>query len=113
MPRAASLIPAAARGFAGITAHRVKPEEVSQFLDSVLCLKHRVILTVCYAAGLRISEVVRLKPSAIDSRRMVIRVNAGKGGKDRYVMLSAQAIGPAPGILEDHASKRMAVPWPG
>jgi integrase/recombinase XerD len=70
----------------------LSPEEVSQFLDSVLYLKHRVILTVCYAAGLRISEVVRLKPSAIDSRRMVIRVNAGKGGKDRYVMLSPRLL---------------------
>ena len=41
-------------------------------------LKHRVILTVCYAAGLRVSEVVRLTPAAIDSRRMVIRVEEGK-----------------------------------
>jgi integrase len=70
----------------------LSPEEVSQFLVSVIYLKHRVILTVCYAAGLRISEVVRLKPSAIDSRRMVIRVNAGKGGKDRYVMLSPRLL---------------------
>jgi site-specific recombinase XerD len=70
----------------------LSPDEVSQFLLSVIYLKHRVILTVCYAAGLRISEVVRLKPSAIDSRRMVIRVNAGKGGKDRYVMLSPRLL---------------------
>ena len=55
-------------------------------------LKHRVILTVCYAAGLRISEAVRLKPAAIDSRRMVIRVDAGKGRKDRYVMLSPRLL---------------------
>lgn len=64
------------------------PEEVAQFLDAVKSLKHRVILTVCYAAGLRISEAVYLKPAAIDSQRMVIRVEAGKGDKDRYVMLS-------------------------
>jgi site-specific recombinase XerD len=44
-------------------------------------------LTVCYAAGLRISEAVRLTPAAIDSQRMVIRVEQGKGRKDRYVML--------------------------
>ena len=50
--------------------------------------KHRVILTTCYAAGLRISEAVRLKVVAIDSARMVIRVEQGKGRKDRYVMLS-------------------------
>jgi site-specific recombinase XerD len=63
-------------------------DEVRRFLDAVDMLKHRVILTVCYAAGLRISEAVRLMPSAIDSQRMVIRVEEGKGRKDRYVMLS-------------------------
>jgi len=64
------------------------PEEVARFLDAVKSPKHRMILTACYAAGLRISEAVCLKPAAIDSQRMVIRVEAGKGGKDRYVMLS-------------------------
>jgi site-specific recombinase XerD len=64
------------------------PEEVARFLDAVKSPKHRMILTVCYATGLRISEAVSLKPAAIDSQRMVIRVEAGKGRKDRYVMLS-------------------------
>jgi site-specific recombinase XerD len=67
-------------------------QEVSRFLDAVEMLKHRVILTVCYAAGLRVSEAVRLKPAAIDSQRMVIRVEAGKGRKDRYVMLSPRLL---------------------
>jgi integrase/recombinase XerD len=53
------------------------PEEVSRFLDAVKSPKHRMILTVCYATGLRISEAVSLKPAAIDSQRMVIRVEAG------------------------------------
>ena len=66
--------------------------EVAQFLDAVDNLKHRVILTVCYAAGLRISEAVRLTPAAIDSQRMVIRVEQGKGRKDRYVMLSPRLL---------------------
>jgi site-specific recombinase XerD len=61
--------------------------EVARFLAAVANLKHRVILTVCYATGLRISEAVRLTPAAIDSQRMVIRVEQGKGRKDRYVML--------------------------
>jgi integrase/recombinase XerD len=62
-------------------------DEVARFLAAVDNLKHRVILTVCNATGLRISEAVRLTPDAIDSRRMVIRVVQGKGRKDRYVML--------------------------
>jgi integrase/recombinase XerD len=62
-------------------------EEVARFLGAVENLKHRVILTICYATGLRISEAVRLKSPAIDSQRMVIRVEQGKGRKDRYVML--------------------------
>ena len=66
----------------------LSPEEVQQFLACVESVKHRAILTTCYAAGLRISEVVHLKPTAIDSKRMVIRVEQGKGQKDRYVMLS-------------------------
>lgn len=70
----------------------LSPEEVGQFLNAVRLLKHRAILTVCYAAGLRISEAVHLKPCAIDSRRMVIRVDAGKGAKDRYVMLSPRLL---------------------
>jgi integrase/recombinase XerD len=70
----------------------LSPEEVGRFLDAVEMLKHRVILTVCYAAGLRISEAVRLAPAAIDSQRMVIRVAEGKGRKDRYVMLSPRLL---------------------
>jgi integrase/recombinase XerD len=66
----------------------MSPAEVAHFLDAVESLKQRVILTVCYAAGLPVSEAVHLKPGAIDSQRMVIRVEQGKGRKDRYVMLS-------------------------
>ena len=65
----------------------LSPDEVARFLGAVDNLKHRVILTVCYATGLRISEAVRLMPATIDSQRMVIRVEQGKGRKDRYVML--------------------------
>jgi integrase/recombinase XerD len=80
----------------------LSPEEVVHFLSCVDCGKHRVILTICYAAGLRISEAVRLKAAAIDSARMVVRVEQGKGRKDRYVMLS-------PLLLEILRSYWMAV----
>jgi site-specific recombinase XerD len=70
----------------------LSPEEVLQFLGCVGSTKHRAILTTCYAAGLRISEAIHLKPTDIDSQRMVIRVEQGKGQKDRYVMLSPQLL---------------------
>ena len=70
----------------------LSPEEVVKFLDGVASRKHRTILTTCYGAGLRISEAVRLTPPAIDSARMVLRVEQGKGQKDRYVMLSPKLL---------------------
>ena len=71
----------------------LSPEEVLHFLGCLGNTKHRAILTTCYAAGLRISEVLRLRPADIDSQRMVIRVEQGKGQKDRYVMLSPRLLG--------------------
>jgi len=68
-------------------------EEVVRFLEAVANLKHRVALTTAYAAGLRAAEVASLKLADIDSSRMVLRVEQGKGGKDRYVMLSPQPLG--------------------
>ena len=70
----------------------LSPEEVVRFLDCVKKPKHRTILTTCYAAGLRISEAVRLTNAAIDSQRMVLRIEQGKGQKDRYVMLSPRLL---------------------
>ena len=67
-------------------------DEVMQFLDAVKAAKHHAILTTCYAAGLRISEAVRLTVFAVDSERMVLRVEKGKGQKDRYVMLSPKLL---------------------
>ncbi len=88
----------------------LSPEEVLQFLGCVESPKHRAILTTCYAAGLRISEAVHLKPTAIDSQRMVIRVEQGKGQKDRYVMLSPEAAGDSAQLLAGGAAEGVAVP---
>ncbi len=66
--------------------------EVALFFRAVGILKHRAVLMTCYGAGLRISEAVSLKPKDIDSQRMLIRVEQGKGAKDRYVPLSARLI---------------------
>jgi integrase/recombinase XerD len=70
----------------------LSPEEVVLFLGSVASRKHRTILTTCYAAGLRVSEAVALTLPSIDSQRMVLRVEQGKGQKDRYVMLSPKLL---------------------
>jgi site-specific recombinase XerD len=70
----------------------LSPEEVAHFLASIASPKHRTILTTAYAAGLRVSEATRLKVTDIDSQRMMLRVEQGKGQKDRYVMLSPQLL---------------------
>jgi site-specific recombinase XerD len=63
-------------------------EEVTHLLAAVDNLKHQTALAVAYGAGLRASEVVSLKVSDIDSQRMTLRLEQGKGSKDRYAMLS-------------------------
>ena len=63
------------------------------FSKPVSSLKARVALTTAYAAGLRVSEVAGLKVGDIDNDRMVMRIERGKGGKERYVMLSTQLLG--------------------
>src|ERR1700684_725316 len=68
-------------------------DEVVRFLEAVPSLKSRAALTTAYAAGLRASEAASLKIGNIDSSRMVIRIEQGKGGRDRYVMLSPQLLG--------------------
>jgi site-specific recombinase XerD len=63
-------------------------DEAKRFMTSVTHPKFRAALAVAYGAGLRVSEVVSLKVSDIDSQRMVIRVEQGKGSRDRYALLS-------------------------
>ena len=66
--------------------------EVARFLQAIRNIKHRSILMTAYASGLRIREATRLQVSDIDSRRMAIRVQQGKGARDRYVMLSPRLL---------------------
>ena len=68
------------------------PEEIARLLEAVAGLRNRVALTTAYAAGLRIGEVCRLKPASIESKRMLIHVEGGKGAKDRYAMLSPRLL---------------------
>jgi integrase/recombinase XerD len=66
----------------------LSPDEVARLLDAAPGLKYKAALSVAYGAGLRVSEVVSLKVSDIDSKRMMLRVEQGKGRKDRNAMLS-------------------------
>ena len=68
-------------------------QEVKALLETPTNIKHRAILMATYAGGLRVSEVVNLRVIDIDSQRMTLRIEQGKGRKDRYVMLSAKLLG--------------------
>lgn len=67
-------------------------EEVKKILGALENEKHKTILFLVYSAGLRVGEVVRLKPGDIDSKRMLIHIVQGKGRKDRYTLLSEIAL---------------------
>ena len=66
----------------------LSPEEVARLIGAAGSLRNQTALSVAYGAGLRVSEVVALKVSDIDSQRMALRIEQGKGSKDRYAMLS-------------------------
>lgn len=68
------------------------PEEIWELINAAKNLKHRLILMTTYSAGLRASEVAASKPEHIDSTRMLIKVENGKGGKDRYTLLSIRLL---------------------
>ena len=70
----------------------LSPEEVLRLLEAAPGPKHKAALSVAYGAGLRAMEVVALKVRDVDSRRMMIRVEQGKGRKDRHAMLSPQLL---------------------
>jgi site-specific recombinase XerD len=66
----------------------LSPQEVSRLIAAARNVKHQAALSVAYGAGLRASEVIALKVGDVDSQRMTLRVEQGKGAKDRYAMLS-------------------------
>lgn len=77
-------------------------EEVCRLLRSPVYPKHRLLLATIYSAGLRVSEVAQLKVSDVDTDRMTIRVEQGKGAKDRYVPLSARLLEQMREYWRDH-----------
>ena len=70
----------------------LSPEEVAQLIEAAPGPRYKAALAAAYGAGLRVSEVVALKVSDVDSTRMMLRIEQGKGRRDRYAMLSPQLL---------------------
>ena len=87
-------------------------EEVSRLLSCIDNLKHRVLIKTIYSAGLRVGEAIRLKPEHIESdpSRMVIRVEQGKGRKDRYTVLSEHLLGELRAYWRKYSPKHWLFP---
>jgi integrase/recombinase XerD len=82
------------------------PEEVQNFFEHVNGLPYRVVLLACYGSGLRISEAVALQVSDVDSQRMLLRVQQGKGAKGSLRHAVSRLAVPSPGLLPDRAPRR-------
>jgi integrase/recombinase XerD len=70
----------------------LSPEEVARLLEAAPGPKYKAALSAAYGAGLRVSEVVALTVSDVDSTRMLLRIEQGKGRRDRHAMLSPQLL---------------------
>jgi len=86
------------RGRSGKRPGILSPAEVERLISAPRNLKHRALLTMTYGSGLRVSEVVKIQPEHIDRGRMMLRIENGKGHKDRYTILSRRALS----LLEEH-----------
>lgn len=82
-------------------------EEVRRLLECVTSLKYKAILSLMYSAGLRIGECTYLRPTDIDSERMVVHVKDAKGNKDRYAILGKTALS----LLRDYYKKYKPTTW--
>lgn len=87
--------------------HVLSAEELQRLFNSAQNPKHRALLMTTYAAGLRVSEVVQLQVTDIESERGLIRVNQGKGRKDRYTLLSARLLAE----LRAYWKRERSKPW--
>ena len=86
------------RGRSGIRPGVLSRAEVARLIAAPRALKHRALLAMTYGSGLRVSEVVRVQFADVDRGRMMLRVEQGKGRKDRYTILSQNALR----LLEEH-----------
>jgi site-specific recombinase XerD len=87
--------------------HVLSTEEVGRLFAATSNPKHRALLMTVYSAGLRVGEVVRLRLTDIESERMMIRVEQGKGRKDRYTILSKRLLAE----LRSYWKIKRPTPW--
>ena len=80
------------RGRSGTRPGVLSRQEVDRLIEAPRSVKHRALLAMTYGSGLRVSEVVRVKIADVDRGRMMLRVEQGKGHKDRYTVLSKRAL---------------------
>jgi integrase/recombinase XerD len=88
----------------------LSPKEVERLLLAATKQCDRCLLITAYATGLRVSELVSLKVNAIDSHRMMVRVEQGKGRKDRYTILSQRLLEELRAYWKVHRSKSWLFP---
>ncbi len=104
-PNTSFLIPAARQPVK--RPHILNREELGRLFSSTHLLKHRALFLTAYASGLRVSELVALKTSDIDAERMVIRVEQGKGARDRTTILSPRLLE----LLRTYWQTEKPTPW--
>lgn len=85
----------------------LSPREVERLLEAAVKLRDRCLLMTAYSAGLRVAELIHLKLSDIDAERMMIRIEQGKGKKDRYTILSKRLLAE----LKRHRQTYQPVSW--
>src|SRR4029077_19048833 len=85
----------------------VSPEEVLRLLEAAPSFSHRVIFSTLYGTGLRVSEALHLRVADLDSQRMMIRIEQGKGHRDRYVPLSPKLLK----LLRTYCRTLRQQPW--
>jgi site-specific recombinase XerD len=88
----------------------LSPDEVARTLAGARNPKHRALLMLLYSAGLRVGEVVRLRPSDLDRERGLLRIRKGKGSKDRYTLLAQRAVDAVRIYLDAYPTERWLFP---
>lgn len=91
----------------------ISKEEVKMIIDTIRLLRYKALFFTIYSCGLRLSEALNLKPGNIDSKRMFIKVENGKGSKDRYIQLPKLTLNMIREHYKTHRNPNFIFPAPG